>query len=397
MGMDSSAASVGTADASVSVLVADDDPTSRLLVGAALDGHVGGVSEAENGLEAVQALERHHYDIAIVDLDMPVMDGFGVIERARAQARTKHLPILVVTGRDDVVAIERAFALGATSFLCKPINWAVFRHQVSYVLQVARAERETRRGKEKAEMLAAVRQRSLTAVEKEVRIAAQAGGATTGRSAAASGPSGSVVAQLQAVLARVNRADEILRGEADFDPQPISAAVLAEAAVARVAALLGTETAARIVSEPNASQLLADRRLTVDALTEILVNALAYSPATEPVRLACVDAPPGRVRFEIEDRGPGIPEHILDAGVGSLPTLSGNRGGAFGLGLGLASAKAIIDRHGGHLGIMSEIGRGTEVFLSFPAARAGHGKELLKQIAQMSPPDFPEWGGTAAT
>ena len=140
----------------ITALVVDDDPTSRLLVGVALEGHLATV-EAENGLVAVHALEAQTFDIAIVDLDMPVMDGFGVIERARARPETRHLPIIVVTGRDDIVAIERAFALGATSFLSKPINWNIFRHQVGYVLKVARAEREIRTARDKAERLASFR------------------------------------------------------------------------------------------------------------------------------------------------------------------------------------------------------------------------------------------------
>jgi two-component system chemotaxis response regulator CheY len=72
------------------VMVADDDPTSRVLVGAALEGHFSKIVEAENGLLAVQALDRENFDVAIVDLDMPVLDGFGVIQRARARAETRY-------------------------------------------------------------------------------------------------------------------------------------------------------------------------------------------------------------------------------------------------------------------------------------------------------------------
>lgn len=362
------------ANGPVCVLVADDDPTSRLLVGAALDGHIGGLTEAENGWAAVQALERQDFDVAIVDLDMPVMDGFGVIERARAQPRTRHLPIIVITGRDDVVAIERAFALGATSFLCKPINWAVFRHQVSYVLQVARAERETRAAKERAETLAQSRQRSLTALAKAIRNGAAPSGDNLGGT------------RLLAVLDRVTRADAILAGAAGLDLQPTRARVLAEAAIQRVAAMLGDAATARIISSAGPHLVLCDRELAVVALSEILINALVYSPADQPVRLAAVEAAPDRIRFEIEDRGAGIPDHVLESGTD--PTQSAQA--VSGVGLGLATARAIVAQHGGHFGILSEIARGTEAFLSFPAAHAEHGEGLLKKIAQMSGQDFPE-------
>ena len=111
------------------ILVADDDPTQRLIVTQTLGDEFGPVVEAENGKIAVDRLGERAFRLAVVDLDMPVLDGFGVIANARAAPETRFLPIIVVTSRDDVVAIERAFALGATSFICKPLNWSIFRHQ----------------------------------------------------------------------------------------------------------------------------------------------------------------------------------------------------------------------------------------------------------------------------
>ena len=137
------------------------------------------------------------------------MDGFGVIERARARPATRHLPIIVVTGRDDVVAIERAFALGATSFLCKPINWNVFRHQVGYVLRVADGERELRDAKEQAERQTLLRARALSALEREITAA-------VGCITASPPPSPSALrtsaARLRSVLDRVKHASDILAG-----------------------------------------------------------------------------------------------------------------------------------------------------------------------------------------
>lgn len=360
------------AAAPVNVLVADDDPTSRVLVSAALEGHVRSVAEAENGLIAVQALEQQPFDLAILDLDMPVMDGFGVIERARLRPETRHLPIIVVTGRDDVVAIERAFALGATSFLCKPINWNIFRHQVGYVLQVARVERETRAAKEQAERLAAFRGRGLAALEQE--IASTAGKIAALPEEGAKASFGEILEtglRLQAVLSRVKRTSDILTGREMLDQTIAKAAELAAAAVARAEAAFGPQARQRVeLSGGEGLEVACDRAMAVEALSEILENALACSPPDAKVRFAMVAAPGGRVRFEIEDRGPGIPEHIIERGFDGLraaPAAPGLRGG---LGLGLATARMIVERHGGHFAIMSEAGRGTEAFLSFPSRPA---------------------------
>jgi CheY-like chemotaxis protein len=361
-----------------SVLVVDDDPTQRMLVGAALEGNVA-VTEAENGLAGVNALERQPFDLAILDLDMPVMDGFGVIERARARPETRHLPIIVVTGRDDVVAIERAFALGATSFLCKPLNWNVFRHQVDYVFKVAQVERELRAEKDWAERMAAFGQRGLVAIEGDVARTIQAiGGLLETRERESLDQDileiATAAARLQATLRRVADATEILTGVVEFAPEVVSASAILEEAARDLQASLGPDAASRIdIAVSGDMKIVCDRALTVRAFSEVIRNAVEFSPPESKVQVRAVQASPQRLRFEIADKGPGIPEYMFDAGIDTvLPHSPGSRA-PFGIGLGVAIAKAIVNRHGGHFGILSEPGSGTEVFLTFPTPEAGIG------------------------
>jgi CheY-like chemotaxis protein len=362
----------------MAILAVDDDPTSRMLVRATLEGHLGTVVEAENGLVGVQALESRPFDLAIVDLDMPVMDGFGVIERARAREETRHLPIIVVTGRDDVVAIERAFALGATSFLCKPINWNVFRHQVGYVLNMAQIERETRAAQERAESVASVRGRLLAAVENEVERAVEAligdAGEAEAREAAA---------RLNALVSRVKRASDVLTTDGTIAIATFKAEEIVSAALKLVRASVGP-AAERILVRGGGQAVACDRLLAAEALAEILKNALSFSPPDSDVLLSIAEGAE-RVRFEVADRGPGIPEHLLERGIEALAPALARRDGA-GLGVGLAMAKAVAEAHGGHLGIISEPGLGTEVFLSLAAsADRAQSQRSANEAARISP------------
>jgi CheY-like chemotaxis protein len=343
----------------MSVLAIDDDPTQRLLIGAALEGDVE-IIEAENGLIASQALEQRHFDIAICDLHMPVMDGFGLIEQVRTRPETRHMPIIVVTGRDDVVAIERAFALGATSFLCKPINWGIFRHQVRYVLKVSQTERALRAERDAAERLARFRQDGLAALSGEIEHLVDAMHGLAKGGAASSEPAalveiGAAAARLTAVRRRVERASDLLTGAVSFIPQRHNAMELVRVSLDR----LGGAAAANVeVSGGEDLHIACDHDLAIEALAEILKNAIRFSPPGRKAHVRIVAAPPHRVRFEIVDFGPGMPEQAAD-----LDATSGCRRG-----LGLTIAKAIIDRHGGHLGIISEPEGGTDVFLSLPSA-----------------------------
>lgn len=132
------------------LLVVDDDPILREFALAKLATPKISVQVAENGEEGLRRLTAGGFDIALVDLDMPVMDGFELIRRVRADNRLKHIPIIVATSRDDMAAIDGAYAAGATSFVLKPVNWRVVSHQLAYVL---RGSREAARIRAKAKTL----------------------------------------------------------------------------------------------------------------------------------------------------------------------------------------------------------------------------------------------------
>ncbi len=127
------------------LLVADDDPILREFATVHLATPEVEVEVAEDGVFALERLRQGGIDMALVDLEMPNMNGFELIEHIRNDDVLKHLPIVVVTGREDMAAVDRAYALGATSFVVKPLNWRVLSHQLAYVLRNARAEAGVRR------------------------------------------------------------------------------------------------------------------------------------------------------------------------------------------------------------------------------------------------------------
>jgi DNA-binding response OmpR family regulator len=108
--------------ASIRVLVADDDPTVTLLMQAALAGPEFAVSVVDNGAAAWAEFNRTAFDIVLLDVEMPEMDGFEVCAAIR-QSRGAAIPVLLVSGYCDAQFAERAAALGAMT-LAKPVNWS---------------------------------------------------------------------------------------------------------------------------------------------------------------------------------------------------------------------------------------------------------------------------------
>jgi len=123
------------------ILLVDDDPILREFGVVHLSSESAEVKTAADGAEAFEILDGAPVDVVLLDLEMPGMDGFEVLRRLRGEARTAELPVIVVTGREDVSAVDRAFEAGATSFVVKPINWRLLSYQIRYVRRAWTAER----------------------------------------------------------------------------------------------------------------------------------------------------------------------------------------------------------------------------------------------------------------
>lgn len=122
----------------VRILVMDDDPIQCEFARVYLSTPTAEVETAENGEEGLRLLKSEKFDLAVVDLDMPVMNGFQVIRSIRNDPELRNLPIVIVTGREDVESIDRAYDEGATSFVTKPVNWRLLSYQLRYVLRAQR-------------------------------------------------------------------------------------------------------------------------------------------------------------------------------------------------------------------------------------------------------------------
>ena len=123
------------------ILFVDDDPIMREFAVVHLSTDRAEVKLARDGEEALEQVAAERPEVVLLDLEMPRLDGFGVLARLRADPLTRELPVIVVTGREDVAASDRAFEAGATSFLVKPINWRLLSYQIRYVLRAGRPER----------------------------------------------------------------------------------------------------------------------------------------------------------------------------------------------------------------------------------------------------------------
>ncbi len=121
------------------VLVVEDDDDLRGVLATALSrtGHT--VLQARDGAEALAAIEGDHVDLVVLDLGMPNVNGFEVLERLRATGGGTSVPVVVVSGGDRSTAEPRALRLGANVYLTKPVEATALTEEVTRLLSAPRS------------------------------------------------------------------------------------------------------------------------------------------------------------------------------------------------------------------------------------------------------------------
>jgi class 3 adenylate cyclase len=111
-----------TVNDQATVLVADDDPVTRLMLSGSLERSGHQVRTAENGAQALDLARSEPFDVVLLDVLMPELDGYGVLEQLKGDPELRHIPVVMVTSVDDVDSAVRCIELGADDYLSKPID-----------------------------------------------------------------------------------------------------------------------------------------------------------------------------------------------------------------------------------------------------------------------------------
>jgi DNA-binding response OmpR family regulator len=135
-------------DEPMRVLVADDDPILREFATVHLASPCATIETAADGNAALEMLKTGNFDVALLDIEMPGLGGFTVLEKIRAEPKLRHLPVMMLTGHEDIASVDRAYDLGANAFVTKPVNWRLLSYRIRYVLRNSRVERQLRQARE---------------------------------------------------------------------------------------------------------------------------------------------------------------------------------------------------------------------------------------------------------
>jgi two-component system sensor histidine kinase/response regulator len=362
----------------VRVLVADDDPVMRSLLRANLEDFVADVVEASDGEEAWALLSKQVFELALIDLSMPGLDGFNLIQCIRSHPRTRHLPIVVITASADQTSLRMALDAGATSFLTKPVHWALFSHQIDYLLRLDRSNAVERATKQRAEAVVRAKDALIAAlaarVRDQARLLVEQSETAMMRGSIRNGESLDFV---QSVLANArgieSTLDEMLphfrsmTEQIVVDDRPVGVRRLVDPCVEELAELAClADVEIEVAPIASGLRVCCDERAMRRALSNLLRNAVEFTRPGSVVRIGADVQTDGALVIWIDDDGPGVDPEIIARCLKPLDAEDGNVGHEVGA-LGLPIARAIASAHGGTVEVVPGPNSGTRACLFLPA------------------------------
>lgn len=360
------------------ILLVDDLQENLVALEALIRQPDRRIFTARSGEQALSLMLEHPFALALVDVQMPSMNGFELAELMRGTERTRAIPIVFVTaaGRELNYAF-RGYESGAVDFLYKPLDPQTVRSKVNVFVELYRQRQQLQRAVRMRDDFLSMISHELRNPLNSVYLQAQV------RRKMLSGPTPPDNAAMLRTVERDERQirsmvrllDDMLdvsrlrTGKLAIAPARFDLAESARAVVEVMQEQARQKGVAITLSAPESLPLEGDEFRIEQVINNLLTNALRYGQG-KPVAVT-VTAAGGQARVSVRDEGMGIAPEDQERIFDQFERTDGAAQVA-GLGLGLYIARQIAQAHGGQLQVHSRAGEGAEfvLCLPLPAARS---------------------------
>jgi len=360
------------------MLIVDDESLNREILIRRLQREACRPVGARSGPEAMELLRREKFDVILLDIQMPGMNGIEVLHALKQDAQLRHLPVIMLSALTDVDRVARCIELGAEDYLPKPVNAVLLRARLGACL-----EKKRFRDHEQAQA------EELLRASKLQSIGALAGGLAHDFNNMLTAVLGNLsLLRLRGGLPHdalpniveaergATRAQELTRYLLTFAEggAPIKESVPLEPLLRDTSAfvLRGSNVQCEFDLESDVWELHADPNQLAQVISNVVLNAMEATPGGGGIQVSAENStsaphlPDGDyVAIRVRDFGVGIATDRLPRIFDPFFTTKNQARG-----LGLAAAYSIMQRHGGYIGVQSTLGAGTTVVIYFPASRS---------------------------
>lgn len=369
----------------VSFLLVDDLEENLVSLEALLKRDGLTLLKARSGEEALELLLTHDVALALLDVQMPGMDGFELAEFMRGSERTRHIPIIFLTaGSADQQRRFRGYEAGAVDFIQKPIEGDILRSKASVFFDLYRQRQQIAAQRDKlAEVTQALRDADrrkdefLAVLGHELRnpLAALGAGVHLLKKTVESHKADAICEQMDRQLFHLSRLVEdlldiarISEGKISLQKQPIELKTILQSAIE--ASTPNLEAAGHTFSidmPDDPIWLEADHTRLAQVVANLLNNAAKYTPSGGVVSLAA-RREDGHIQIDVADNGMGIPPEMQSRIFEIFAQVDEHRHrAAGGLGIGLALVLQLVALHDGSIAVRSEgHGRGSIFSVKLP-------------------------------
>jgi adenylate cyclase len=126
------------------LLVVDDNKVNRLLLGRSLEQQGHTIEMAENGRQALEMMHARPFDLVLLDIEMPEMDGYQVLEKVTADLKLRDIPIIITSALEELNSVVRCIEMGAEDYLTKPVNPVLLKARIGASLEKKRLRDQQR-------------------------------------------------------------------------------------------------------------------------------------------------------------------------------------------------------------------------------------------------------------
>ena len=363
------------------LLVVDDDADNRDVLSRRLKRQGHGVTTASNGHDALQRMREEAFDLVLLDIMMPDMDGYEVLGHIKADEQLHHIPVIMISALNEEQSVVRCIEAGAEDYLPKPFNPTLLKARIGACLEKKRGrDRETvlfeqlQRNYKRLQEVENLRddmrnmivhdlRTPLTAVIVGVEMLEKHGALNdTQREMMAIAAGGG-----KTLLGMINDLLDVEKMESGLTRlkyDELSAAALVAGALEQVGSLaedgriaLVTEIASGLPAFPG------DENKLSRTLVNLIANAIKFTRAGT-VTISASQNDKDNIRFAVRDTGAGIPAEAFERIFEKFGQLDSRN--KVGTGLGLAFCKLAVEAHGGGIEVESTPGLGSIFSFTIP-------------------------------
>ncbi|MCE5237200.1 response regulator [bacterium] len=380
------------------VLVVDDNEMSRDVLRRRLVREGYSVVEADSGRQTIQLIGECSPDLVLLDIVMPGMSGFSVLQHLKADAELRDIPVIMVSALEDMASVVQCIELGAEDYLPKPFDPVLLRARAGACVEKkhlrdgqAELHRQLQASYDQLRELESLRDSLTGMIVHDLRT-----------------PLASIMAALQTMgsmgelddlqqemlamsiggcgtlLGMINDLLDISKmetGSLELERAELDPAGLAERCVKQVGTLARKKGLdLRLEVEQPVPALAADEDKLRRTLVNLLGNSIKFTPQGGVTLSVRHDAADGTVCFAVCDTGEGIPrdafERIFEK-FGQVETRQAGR--KMSTGLGLTFCKMVAEAHGGRIWVESELGVGSVFSLAIPLGCSSREPHLVAE------------------